>query len=179
MKALPKYFLQGCLVLAPIAMTLYVVYWVIALIGQITTRTHFVVLPLAIAIIMLAGFVVQNVVGRTLLRVTEDYLRKVPLIGLIYSSIRDLLSAFVGERKSFDKPVAVTLSASGAKALGFLTRESLGIAGLEDHVAVYLPQSYNFAGNLVVVHRDKVQPLDGNTSEVMRFIVSGAISGAP
>jgi uncharacterized membrane protein len=178
MKALPKYFLQGSLVLAPIAVTLYVLYLVVAFLGDLASDAPFFTIPLAIALVILVGFVVQNVVGKTLLRFAEQTLQRVPFIGLVYSSIRDLIGAFVGERKSFDQPVAVTIGASGAKVLGFVTRREIAIRGLEDHVAVYLPQSYNFAGNLIVVHRDQVQHLDCGSSELMTFIVSGAISGA-
>lgn len=178
MKTLTKYFLQGALVLAPIAVTVYVIYWLITSLSALAAEAPVLTLPLALAVIVGVGYVVQNVVGSTIVQFVEDTLRRVPLIGLVYASIRDLLGAFVGDKKNFDKPVAVQLTQSGTLALGFITREHLNLRGLEDHVAVYLPQSYNFAGNLVLVRRDQVQPLDVTSTELMQLIVSGAISGS-
>jgi uncharacterized membrane protein len=89
-----------------------------------------------------------------------------------------LIGGFVGEKKTFDRPVIVALApGSDAKAIGFVTQESLDFLGLLDHVAVYLPQSYNFAGNLLVFPRSQVIPLEAPGSEVMAFLVSGGISG--
>jgi len=105
-------------------------------------------------------------------------LDRAPLIKTLYTSIGDLLSAFVGEKKRFNKPVLVKISADGGvEKLGFITEEDLselGIAG--DKIAVYLPHSYNFSGNLFIVSRDRVTPIDRNASEVMKFIVSGGVS---
>jgi uncharacterized membrane protein len=99
-------------------------------------------------------------------------------VKLVYSSIKDLINAFVGERKSFDKPVLVRLSPDDSvRALGFVTREALASLGLPEHVAVYFPQSYNFAGNLLIVPHDAIQPLSVSSGELMTFIVSGGVSG--
>ncbi len=97
---------------------------------------------------------------------------------MLYNAIRDLVEAFAGEKKKFDKPVLVTLGTSSyAKVIGFMTRESLDNLGLKDHVAVYLPQSYNFAGNVLIFPKEAVTPLDIESSEVMTFIVSGGVAG--
>jgi len=104
-------------------------------------------------------------------------MRKLPFVRLLYSSSKDLLSAFVGEKRRFDAPVLVALQPDGAvKALGFVTSESMEDFGLTDHVAVYLPESYNFAGNLFVVPRSRVTRLERESAEVMAFIVSGGVS---
>jgi len=72
----------------------------------------------------------------------------------------------------------VTLNPEGsAKAIGFVTRKDLSMFGLMDHVAVYFPQSYNFAGHLLVFPREQVKPLGMESSDVMTFIVSGGVSG--
>jgi uncharacterized membrane protein len=104
--------------------------------------------------------------------IAERWLTSVPLAKLIYTSIRDLINAFVGDKKRFDRPVAVMLApGSRIRALGFVTRDGLDSLGLGDQVAVYFPQSYNFAGNLVVVPRDQVEPLTVSTRDLMTFIV--------
>jgi uncharacterized membrane protein len=99
---------------------------------------------------------------------------------LLYSSTKDLLSAFVGEKRRFDKPVLVEIvPGSAARAFGFVTQESLEGLGLPGHVAVYFPQSYNFAGSLVVFPVDQVRRLDAESSAVMAFIVSGGVTDVP
>ena len=192
MKQLLRYFLRGCLVLAPLALTLYIAWLVFSTIDQLLPigipGLGFV---LTVGLITLVGFLTSNVVGKAVLDQTESFFTKVPLVKLLYTSIRDLINAFVGDKKRFDTPVAVELIAgSNARALGFVTRESLHYldahggaavreqsASLRDHVAVYFPQSYNFAGNLLIVPRKQVIKLDLASADVMAFIVSGGVSG--
>jgi uncharacterized membrane protein len=105
---------------------------------------------------------------------------RLPFVRLLYSSTRDLLNAFVGEKRRFDKPVLVTPYPGGvARALGFVTQESLSTLGLADHVTVYLPQSYNFAGSLLIFPAGAVVPLDADSADVMAFIVSGGVTALP
>jgi uncharacterized membrane protein len=133
---------------------------------------------LTVVVITLGGFLTSNVVGRAAFDVTDRWLTRVPLAKLVYTSIRDLINAFVGDKKRFDRPVAVTLApGSRIRALGFVTRDGLDSLGMGDQVAVYFPQSYNFAGNLLVVPRDQVEPLKVSTTDLMTFIVSGGVSG--
>ena len=114
----------------------------------------------------------------TVLLPVSNIFNKVPLVKMLYSAIKDLVEAFAGEKKKFDKPVLVTLGTSSyAKIVGFMTRENLDNLGLEDHVAVYLPQSYNFAGNVLIFPKEAVKPLDIESSELMTFIVSGGVAG--
>ena len=111
-------------------------------------------------------------------RIIDNLFSRLPFIKMIYSSIKDLVNAFVGDQKRFDKPVLVSLfSESTVQTLGFITRESLENIGIAERLAVYLPQSYNFAGNVVVVSRDQVIPLNIESGKVMTFIVSGGVSG--
>jgi uncharacterized membrane protein len=118
------------------------------------------------------------VVGRSLLDVTDGLLRRLPLVKLVYTSIKDLVSAFVGDKRRFDVPVSVAvMPGSEVRVLGFVTRQGMARFGQPDSVAVYLPQSYNFAGCLAIVPRAQVEVLDLPPSEVMTFIVSGGISG--
>jgi uncharacterized membrane protein len=110
----------------------------------------------------------------------EGVLIKAPFVKLLYTSIKDLIAAFMGEKRRFDQPVLVSLSPVGhGEAVGFVTRTDLEFLGLLDHVAVYFPQSYNFAGHLLVFPKDQVRPLEAESSEVMAFIVSGGVSGGP
>lgn len=177
MKRLTKYFFEGLLVIVPLAATIYVIYAVFTKIDSIfkfkIPGMGFVITILSIILI---GFISSNFITRKLVRLVEMIFTKLPLVKMIYTSVKDLIGAFVGDKKSFDKPVLVTLSpGSNIQAIGFVTRDSLGNMGFEDKVAVYLPQSYNFAGNLIVVPREQVTPISAESGDIMAFIVSGGV----
>ena len=176
-KRLARYFLRGCLVTAPLGITIYIVWIILSWIDRLLPfPIPGLGLLVTISLITLIGLFTSNVVGRSALDLAENLLQRLPLVKLVYSSIKDLVSAFVGDKRRFDAPVAVSLSANG-KVLGFVTRDGLGRLGMPDYVAVYFPQSYNFAGYLMLVPRTQVEPLDLPSPEVMTFIVSGGVSG--
>jgi len=179
MKALLRYFLRGCLALLPVATTIYIAFLIIAWVDRIVPLgipgLGFVS---ALAIITLVGFLTSNVIGRAAVDAIERFLTRLPLAKLVYTSIRDLISAFVGEKKRFDRPVAVTMvPGSNIRVLGFVTRETMASLGMGNAVAVYFPQSYNFAGYLALVPRDQLEPLAISATDLMTFVVSGGISG--
>jgi uncharacterized membrane protein len=157
----------------------YIVWFVLA------TVDRFLPLPIpglglvvTLVLITLVGVLTSNVVGRSVIELADSLFGRLPLVKLVYTSIKDLVSAFVGDKKRFDKPVAVTISpGTGARVLGFVTREGLGRLGMPDLVAVDFPPSDNFAGYLMLVPRTNVEPLDVPPAEVMTFIVSGGVSG--
>lgn len=109
----------------------------------------------------------------------EEIIGRVPVAKLVYFSLKDFVGAFVGEKKGFNRPVMVSLGGEAdVKVLGFATAEDLDVPGTEGFVAVYLQQSYNFAGNLVLVPRDRVTPLPPEESaRWLSFIVSGGVAG--
>src|ERR671927_326428 len=146
MARLLNYFLKGLVLLAPLAITLF-------------------------------GFLASSFLTRRMLSIVEGMLERLPFVRLLYSSTRDLLNAFVGEKRRFDKPVVVALSPDGrAKVIGFATQESLDQLGLSGHVAVYLPQSYNFARNLLLFPAEQVQRLATESAAVMAFVISGGVT---
>jgi uncharacterized membrane protein len=135
-------------------------------------------IAILLALVTAFGFLTSNLLTRGLLRRFERILEKLPFVKLLHGSLRDLMNAFVGEQKKFDKPVLVDLSPGGhVRAFGFVTRDSLATFGFEDRVAVYLPQAYNFAGQLLVVPREAVHPVARDSGEIMAFIVSGGVTG--
>jgi uncharacterized membrane protein len=137
----------------------------------------FVVTILAITLI---GFLGPHLLSQTLIDGFEKLIERLPFVRLLYHSTKDLLNAFVGEKRRFDKPVIVALSADGAvRGFGFITQESLAALGLHDSVAVYFPQSYAFAGNTIVVPATRVMRLDAVSSDVMAFVVSGGVTEVP
>jgi len=165
------------LVLAPVAITVWVVVFAVTTLDQwLNTRIPGLGIVIAAAGITLIGYLTGNVVGTQLVTWLEKGLQRVPLIRILYAALRDLFGAFVGSKRKFDKPVAVEINRHGLKVLGFLTNERFDDPQLAGHVSVYLPESYNFAGNLIVVPADRVHPLDADGAEFMAFIVSGGVT---
>jgi uncharacterized membrane protein len=179
MKTLLSYFWRGCLVLVPVAVTIYAAYVVVATFDRLVpVGIPGLGLVLAVVLVTLVGFMTSNVLGRAIIDTAERWMSSLPLLKLVYGSIRDLIEAFVGDKKRFDKPVSLTLvPGSPIRVLGFVVRDALDELGAQDQVAVYVPQSYNFAGSLLIAPRDQVQPLGVSSSDLMAFIVSGGVSG--
>ncbi|HET6417678.1 MAG TPA: DUF502 domain-containing protein [Polyangiales bacterium] len=177
MRTLTRSFAQGLLVLAPVGITIWVVYFTVTTLdGWLGTSIPGLGIVIAAAGITLIGYLAGNVVGTKLISWLELGLQRVPLIRILYNSLRDLFGAFVGSKRKFDKPVAVELNKHGLKVLGFLTNERFDDPQLAGHVSVYLPESYNFAGNLIVVPKERVHPLDADGAEFMAFIMSGGVT---
>ena len=177
MRTLTRSFAQGLLVLAPVAITVWVVVFSVTTLDKwLDTRIPGLGIVIAAAGITLIGYLTGNVVGTTVLSWLERGLGRVPLIRILYNALRDLLGAFVGTKRKFDKPVAVEINRHGLKVLGFLTSEHFDDSQLAGHVSVYLPESHNFAGNLIVVPAERVHPLDADGAEFMAFIVSGGVT---
>ena len=181
MRRLLNYFLRGLVLVAPLAITLYVC-WIVFLridgwLGLPVPGLGFV---LTIVLITVIGFLGSNLITRGMLAIVDQAVGRLPFVRLLYTSTKDLLNAFVGEKRRFDKPVLVRLSSeSEARMVGFVTQETLDRLGLPGYASVYLPQSYNFAGNLVVFPSSQLQPLDAASADVMAFIISGGVTGVP
>jgi uncharacterized membrane protein len=180
MQWLFKSFLKGLLLVVPLTVTLWV-FWLVfstidGFLGLKVPGLGFLATIVAIVVIGAVGsiFLVDRLVAWL-----ESALSRVPVAKLVYFSLKDFVGAFVGEKKGFNRPVVVNLDDSGTiKVIGFATAESVDIPGTEDYVAVYLQQSYNFAGNLILVPRSRVTPLPPKeSSKWLTFIVSGGVSG--
>ena len=112
-----------------------------------------------------------------LVRLIDGLLEKLPFVRLLYGTAKDFFEAFAGEKKRFDTAVLVTLyPASEAKALGFMTRRDVEMFGLVNHVAVYLPHSYAFTGQLILVPAEHVTLVQAGSAELMTFIVSAGVT---
>ncbi|MBX3274562.1 MAG: DUF502 domain-containing protein [Sandaracinaceae bacterium] len=176
MKTVAKIFFQGLLVFVPLVGTVALVSWVlITLDSLIPLDVPFAGLGLVLLVIFTLGLLASNVVGRTALGWLERGLESVPLVKIVYRSIKDLLGAFVGDARSFDKPAMVRVS-DDVRVFGFVTCDRFEDPRLAGHVAVYLPQSYNFAGNLMIVPEERVEPVDADSAQFMAFIVSGGVA---
>jgi uncharacterized membrane protein len=177
MRTLTRSFAQGLLVLAPVAITIWVVWFTVTTLDRwLGTEVPGLGIIIAAAGITLIGYLTGNVVGDRLVSWLESGMQRVPLIRILYNSLKDLFGAFVGTKRKFDKPVAVEINRHGLKVLGFLTSERFEDPQLAGHVSVYLPESYNFAGNLIVIPKERVHPLDADGAEFMAFIMSGGVT---
>ncbi len=183
MKKLIDYFIKGLLIFIPIALTVFLLFWVFNSVDSVIRNILPKKIPglgllLTVVLITVIGFLASNFLGRKFFELIEKIFRGLPLVKLLYSAVKDMIEAFAGEKKSFDKPVLATIApGSKTKVIGFITRESLENFGLADYVSVYVPQSYNFAGNVLLFPKEAIVPLDIESSQAMAFIVSGGVSG--
>lgn len=175
-RLLARSFLNGLLVVAPVGLTLYACWLVFVTVdGWLRIPIPGVGFLVTIALITLLGWLARGFVTQQLLEWLDDLLAKVPLVRLLYGALRDLTEALVGKKKKFGRPVLVRVGGE-MRVLGFVTREDAAVVGVPGHLAVYLPQSYNFAGQTVVVPADRVEDVALASSEVMAFIVSGGVT---
>ncbi|MGB3468579.1 MAG: DUF502 domain-containing protein [Cyclobacteriaceae bacterium] len=174
-----SYFIRGLIFLSPIAATVYILLVSVSWIdGLIPIGIPGLGMFLVISIIILAGYLGNTYIAKPFFILLERGFRKVPIVNFIYTSINDLIKAFFSDNKKFSEPVLVTMDREGILFKpGFVTSGDLALLGLEGKVAVYFPHSYNFSGNLFIVDSKMVSRIDGNNSDVMKYIVSGGVSG--
>lgn len=195
MQRLLRFFFQGLLILLPFVLTVYLVYLIFTVLNEtlfsaIGSLLRMVVPALAagwiadlagglitLSVIILTGMFASFYFGQFFLSLFDKILTRIPLVKLVYHSLQDLFNALLGQNKRLNQPVAVSLMNGDVQVLGFITRQDMAEFGLPGKVAVYLPQSYNFAGNLLVVDKDNIQLLDVAASKMTTFIVSGGITG--
>lgn len=192
-RALLRYFIKGILVVVPLGAAIFLIFWVVSSLDNslnisgelwVDKRTgKSVYIPglgiaTVIALILVAGIIVTNFVTQPIRMWFNRWLNRLPLFNFLYTSIKDLTEAFVGDEKKFNEPVLVEVNDSGLKKIGFLTQKDLSKLGLPGEVAVYFPFSYSFSGQLCIVNKSKIEVLKMNGTDAMKFVVSGGVSGA-
>jgi uncharacterized membrane protein len=186
MKRLFALFLQGLLFTAPLGITVYIIYLVFqfidgifmpSLIRLIGFRIPGLGLAGILVFITLIGFIGQSIIATPIRNLVNATMKRLPVLQLIYSSIKDFLSAFVGKEKRFSKPVLVNINKmANLEKVGFITEDDLSDFGVTDKVAVYFPHAYSLSGELFFVPKDQVKPIDVNPAVAMKFMVSGGIA---
>jgi len=174
-----KYFIRGLILLVPSTVIIYVVFQLFVFLDDlIPTEIPGLGLLLLIGLITFFGFVGSTFISDSVLKGANKVLDRIPLLKTIYTAINDLLSAFVGQKKSFSRPVLVKLNReSEIEKPGFITNDDLSVLNLNTgKIAVYLPHSYNFSGNIFIVPIENVTPVNVNTADFMKFIVSGGVA---
>lgn len=161
----------------PLALTIYIVIAIVIFMDSIIPiPVPGLGIVVMLSFITFVGYMASIFVTQPLFEQMERMLFKIPLVNIVYTSIKDLMSAFVGDKKKFNVTIVVKLS-DNMYRLGFMTQSDLAVLGEPGLVAAYFPHSYNFSGNLYLVPKENVKVVQNvNNSEVMKFIVSGGVS---
>jgi uncharacterized membrane protein len=174
-----RYFFSGTLFIVPLVATAYFVYVSFRWLDNLLNLPY----PgLGVAIILFAitafGYLTTNFAFKTATDWFDHGMNKIPLVKLIYSAVKDLLGAFVGDKKKFNKPVLVRMNKENSLyQLGFITQPDLTALGLMDMVVVYFPHSYAFSGIHYFVPKENIKTLNIPGPVAMKFIISGGVSG--
>lgn len=189
-RALLNYLIKGLLIVLPIALSIFIVIWAVTTVDSwlninnilgVDPRTGAsrnipgLGLALVIFIILMAGIFVTNFVTEPMYKWFKKVVDRLPIVNFIYSSIKDLTEAFVGDEKKFNNPVLVDVEGD-MKRIGFLTQADLSAIGLPGECIVYFPFSYSFAGQVYVVKNEKIKVLNMSAPEAMKLVVSGGVS---
>jgi uncharacterized membrane protein len=197
LSSVAQLFFQGVVVLAPIGVTIWVVVslfnWVDNFLpnllnfifplqfaevdGQIpkVTGLGFVV---AITLVLFIGWLSSLFFIERLMSIFDKLLEKTPGVKIIYSSVKDFLEAFAGNKKKFDEPVLVNVDSTDVWRIGFITQKNTEHFGLKDFVTVYVPHSYAISGITYIVSADRIKkmPKGVTASEAMKYVVSGGVT---
>jgi uncharacterized membrane protein len=190
-RALLNYFFKGLIVVVPIGAAAFLIFWAVSSLDSalnlsdvLWTDSHGKPMHIpglgilnVLLVIMIAGVLVTNVITDPIKRWLKRWLNRLPFFNFLYSSIKDLTEAFVGDEKKFNEAVIVEVNEFGLKKIGFLVQKDLTKLNLPGEVAVYFPYSYSFAGQVVIIAADKVKPIDKNAADMMKFVISGGVSG--
>jgi uncharacterized membrane protein len=189
--ALFRYFIKGIIVVVPVGAAVFLMYWGVFKLDSALNLSGFfltdtkgrpVYIPglgilTVFILIFIVGLLVTSVITDPIKRWLNRWINRLPIFKFLYSSIKDLTEAFVGDEKKFNEPVLVEVNEFGLKKVGFLVQKDLAKLGLPGDVAVYFPWSYSFAGQVIIIPADKVKPIDRSAADMMKFVISGGVSG--
>ncbi|MFM7357733.1 MAG: DUF502 domain-containing protein [Sediminibacterium sp.] len=190
-------FLQGLVVLAPIGITLWVVIGLFNFVDGILPNVMHALAPglwelgdngqvkkipgtgflVVVLLVLITGWISSLLFFSRVVAMIDNLLEKTPGIKYIYSSVKDFLEAFAGNKKKFDKPVLVNVDAPGVWRIGFITQKSSVALGMSELITVYVPHSYAISGITYLVPANHVKPLSGITAaDAMKYTISGGVT---
>jgi uncharacterized membrane protein len=189
-RKLLQYFLQGLLILAPITITAYAIFWVVTSIdnllpiftykdlqGNVKVQNYGIGFLIIIAALVIIGYFSSFFITGRVVSFVDKILEKTPGIKYIYSTTRDFFEAFAGDKKKFTKNVLANVDDNDVWRFGFITREDMEEFDLKDYVTVYIPMAYSVAGNVYVIPKTRVKPITNiSAAQTMKFAVSGGIT---
>ena len=192
-----SYFFQGLVILAPIVITGWAVVSHFNFIDGILPNLLRVLFPdlvrvneqgnpekipglgflVVVVLVLLVGYISSLFFVSRFVSFFDQLLEKTPGIKIIYSTVKDFLEAFAGNKRKFDKPVLVSVDAPDVWRIGFITQTDLSEFGMRDYVSVYVPHSYAFSGITYLVRQDRIKAIqDVGSADAMKFIVSGGVT---
>ena len=174
-----QYFLQGMIILAPIVITAWavialfnyidnilpsIIHFLFPIFYQVDESGNFEKIPgvgfiFIVTLIIVVGWISTSYVVGKIVEFFGHVLERTPGIRFIYTSVKEFLEAFAGEKRKFDKPVLVSVDAADVWRMGFMTQEEANRLGLAEHVVVYVPHSYAVSGIVYIVPVEKVKVL--------------------
>lgn len=197
LRSLLQYFLQGLLVIAPVGITLWVVISLFSLVDSFLPNIIYSVLPqlipkntdgsfkeipglgfiIVILFVLLVGWLSSLFVFNRILSLFDTVLEKTPGIKFIYSSVKDFLQAFAGNKKKFNKPVLACIDDTDVWRIGFITQTNMQEFEMPDHVSVYVPLAYAVTGITYIVPKERIKPLNHvSAADAMKFAVTGGVT---
>lgn len=188
MKSIVKNFINGILTIVPIILVIYVIYktflFLDGLLGN-TLKPYLqedyipgIGLLSTLILITVLGWLSTKYISGKIIRLIDILLDKIPVVKTIYSVIKDTVQSFLGEKKSFSKVALVVVPGTEMRSLGFITSDQLEdfYSPLKDHVAVYIPQTFQVAGFTFLIPKEQVEIIDVKPEEAMKFILSGGMT---
>lgn len=176
LKKIFGYLIQGLILMAPILVTVYALWWIFSFIDHlIPTQIPGLGFVIVILLAIVLGYYSSEVLKNRLYTFVDNWLKNVPFVKTIYTSIKDFVGA-IGKTKKFNNPVLVDVNGNDTYQLGFLTREDTSEFGFKEHVCVYMPFPFSIMGELVFVKKDRIKPVNQSSSEVLKFVISGGVS---
>ncbi|MDO4782438.1 MAG: DUF502 domain-containing protein [Capnocytophaga felis] len=179
-----RYFLQGILIIAPLSTTIWIIWSVFSsidnLVPDISKKYPGVVFVVLFLGTTLIGFIGSKFfLGRLLVSGLDYLLERIPGIKFIYSSIKDVLTSFVGDNRKFNNPVWVKVQDNPEMwRIGFLTQKTMDFTNMEGMVSIYLPHSYAVSGWVIVTKAENIKPTEGlSAHKAMEFALSGGMIG--
>lgn len=187
---LVSYFLSGLLFVAPVGITIFILYSAFDFIDSLgrfqfsswTDPNKKIFIPglgfiIVVGLTAAIGVLFTKVLPNKIQSWLEDRMTHLPIIKIFYSATKDLVSAFLGEKKKFNTGVLVTINYQPlVKKMGFLTQDGLDIFNLPDMVSVYCPHGYAISGQTFIVSKNDVEILNISSTELMKMAISGGIS---
>jgi uncharacterized membrane protein len=186
------YFLQGVLVVAPVAITIYLLVWMFTSIddllpiftktdqfGRTVSHNRGLGVVIILGALVSIGYLSSNFITGRLFRLFDNMLERVPGIKVVYSTIKDFFEAFAGNKRKFTKPVMVLLRKDPELwQIGFITQEDLSKITSDNLISVYMPHSYAVSGFTLFVNPANVRPIVGvEAAAAMKMAISGGIAG--
>ncbi|HAC35126.1 MAG TPA: hypothetical protein DCF45_11470 [Gammaproteobacteria bacterium] len=187
MKQLWKWFLQGIALVAPVALTIALLVWLVTWAEKTFGPMVYAVLPdgwyfrglgliTAILVTLGVGLAANFFIVRRLVNLTEAALNRIPLVTSLYQALKDVARLFSRDQdEQLGQVVAVDIG--DMRLVGFVTQSKAQLPGEfddeENRVAVYLAMSYQLGGFTVYVPRHRVTPLNISADQAMRAVLTG------